>query len=276
MTSSSRFSQSSCVDRLAVVVLEHEPVGLVRIEGLGRAGALDRSLAGLERCVAPEVTLLAVAAREHAFVRDLDGRLDPVVVEAGVELEFELHRPLDAGHFAVDGARGVAELHRARDRHEVGEHHRPRLGLEGGLEHVGSFDVLLFGGELLGRSNREVPAAVLVEQRGEDARRLDVRKATPVDRAVGGDQRAGFEVPDDPVLLYRRESHTEPTEDPHIVPRDAVAPEGELRPTSRSLHRAAVEAEVRPAVLTPVGRPERADDACVSCVTRRARDRVRR
>src|SRR5258706_12066232 len=46
-------------------------------------------------------------------------------------------------------------------------------------------------------------AALLVEQRGEDARRVEPRGAEPVDRAVGRDQRGSLQISDQAVVLYR-------------------------------------------------------------------------
>ena len=52
----------------------------------------------------------------------------------------------------------------------------------------------------VGRPDPEVSALVRVEQRREDARRVEARGAEPVDRAVGADQRRRLKVADQPVI----------------------------------------------------------------------------
>jgi hypothetical protein len=58
----------------------------------------------------------------------------------------------------------------ARDRHEVGDGRSTFGGPECGFEDVAQFAVRLVGVEVAGRTNREVPGVVSVEQVGEDAR----------------------------------------------------------------------------------------------------------
>ena len=54
---------------------------------------------------------------------------------------------------------------------------------------------------------RKNAAAARVEDRAEEARRVEVRKAEPVDRAVEGDQGHRVQVADDAVVLDRRVAH---------------------------------------------------------------------
>src|SRR4029077_5413540 len=57
---------------------------------------------------------------------------------------------------------------------------------------------------LAGRRDAEVATLVGVEDRGEDAGRVEVREAQPVDRAVHTDERGRVHVADNTVLLDRQ------------------------------------------------------------------------
>ena len=92
----------------------------------------------------------------------------------------------------------------SRQRHRVG-HADAALGRgEGRLEHVRALEVAALGLEGGGRLEAERAAALGVEDPREHRRRVDVRQAEPVDRAVPGDQRGGPAVADERVLANRR------------------------------------------------------------------------
>ena len=77
----------------------------------------------------------------------------------------------------------------------------PSAGEEARDEDVRVGEVELLRRPALGRRGDPVVAAALpVEDRAEDARRVEVRAAVPVDRAVGAHERRRVEVADDPVL----------------------------------------------------------------------------
>jgi hypothetical protein len=64
---------------------------------------------------------------------------------------------------------------------------------------VRNFDSGIFDGKAVGRDAEQAPA-VGVEDRREDARRVEARAAVPVDRPVGADQRDGMQIADQAVL----------------------------------------------------------------------------
>ena len=99
----------------------------------------------------------------------------------------------------------VALARRRLDRHEV-LHLADPVGVEQARDQdvrVGEVELLRPRAGVRGR-DAVAAAAVGVEDRGEDARRVEARAAVPVDRAVGGDERDGVQVADDAVLLDRR------------------------------------------------------------------------
>jgi hypothetical protein len=63
--------------------------------------------------------------------------------------------------------------------------------------------VILLGGDIrdITRADLEMAALLLVEDRREDARRVEVWIAEPVDRSVHPDQRRAVHVADDAVIL---------------------------------------------------------------------------
>ena len=89
----------------------------------------------------------------------------------------------------------------AGDRHEVDHLTDAGLGHEPGDEDRGVREVQLLAGDgLHGGPDPEVPPSLVVEQRPEDARRVEPWCAEPVDGAVGGDERRGLEVADEAVV----------------------------------------------------------------------------
>ncbi len=141
----------------------------------------------------------AVAAEHRAGLRDLHGVRGPAVVEPGLQVHHELHaapghpqvshQPVPAGGPALD------------DRHEVQHLADPVGGHEPGDQHGRVWQVQLPGDVVVGGwRDPEVAAAVGVEQRRENAGRVEPRAAEEVHSAVSGHQRRGLQVPDEPVI----------------------------------------------------------------------------
>ncbi len=79
----------------------------------------------------------------------------------------------------------------------------PARGGEDGFEDVRALAVAALGLESLHGLEPEGAAALGVEDAREDARRVDVGEAEPVDRAVARDERAGTAVADQGVFADR-------------------------------------------------------------------------
>ena len=127
---------------------------------------------------------------------------------AVVEPRGALHREPD---LAADTAHhpdqpvAVADLMRVLDGHEVQHLANPVGGHEPGDQDGGVREVQLPGDVVvtLG-ADAEAPTVVVVKQGAEHTGRVEPRGAPPVDGAVGGDQRRGLEISDQPVLGDRR------------------------------------------------------------------------
>src|ERR671917_336914 len=127
------------------------------------------------------------------------------VVEGGKALDTEVNLPPDDPHVTDERV----TLPRARhDRHEVKGLGKSRRREEAGQEHVGIGQVELVAVSVLHRSQREMPALLLVEDGAEDTRGVEGGKAQPVYGAVGTDERRRVEVPDDTMVLYRQIPHS--------------------------------------------------------------------
>jgi hypothetical protein len=120
------------------------------------------------------------------------------VVEARGDVDDEAHLPSHRHHPADQAAR-------MRGDHEV--LHLPHSAghQEARDEDVGVGQVELLGlpAVAVGR-DPEQAAAVGVEDRREDARRVEARAAVPVDRPVGADEHDGVQVTDQAVLGDRQ------------------------------------------------------------------------
>ena len=179
--------------------LQHHPPGLAGAHGQGAghvvAVALHRPL---PRAVQGQ--LQGRGAEHRPVVGELQLMRLPAVVEPGRALEHKPHLAAHAPHHPdqpvpVAGPLGVV------DRHEVGHLADPVGGHEPGDQDGGVGKVQLPGDVVVALgADAETPAVVVVEQRGEHTRRVEPRAAEPVDGAVGGDQRRGLEVSDQPVL----------------------------------------------------------------------------
>ena len=142
--------------------------------------------------------------RAAAFQSDL--MRPPRVVESGLAFEPEAHGPAHGPHDANDLVRLLAAA-RVLDRHEV-DHFADPLGAEEARHQhvaVGQVHLLVLG--LVEAGDLEEASFVLVENRGEDAWRVEVRQAAPVDRTVHAHQRDRVQVADDTVGLDRLIGH---------------------------------------------------------------------
>ena len=83
------------------------------------------------------------------------------------------------------------------------------LGEEAGDQDVRLGPVDLFVDDSVGsrRTDTEVSALPLIQNRGEDARRIEMGETEPVDGAVHPDQRYCLQVSDDAIVLDRQVSH---------------------------------------------------------------------
>src|SRR5829696_3485550 len=90
-----------------------------------------------------------------------------------------------------------------RQRHGVGDADRAAARPVGGLEQVAVFQVLALGGEGLDRFEAKSTAALRVEDRSEDAARIQIWKAEPVDGSFGGHQGRGSSIADQGVVANR-------------------------------------------------------------------------
>ena len=111
-------------------------------------------------------------------------------------------------HLAADDSHPADELirrgSRAADRHVILDLANSVRVQESRDQDVGVGPIELLVAKIIaGRGDAEPPALLVVEDRGEDARRIEMRQAEPVDRAVHADQGRGPHVADDAVVLDR-------------------------------------------------------------------------
>ena len=174
------------------------------LAGRQRELAADRTVVQLAvaRAEETEHERLGPGLREPAARATLDARLRPAVVEARLEGPPQRDRPVECFDLPHQLAHrrdppAVAERHRVRHAHA------PLGGGEGRLEDVRIVEVAPLGLERGGRLEPERAAALGVQDPREHRRRVEVRQAEPVDRAVPGDQRGGPPVADERVLADR-------------------------------------------------------------------------
>ena len=143
-----------------------------------------------------------VAAQFHAV-------LAAGVIECGKALEPETNRAPNylgvADQLAV-GLLGLA-ARLAPDRHEIGDLRHALVGKETRDQDVGIGQIHLLDLRLGGGREAEIAADVLVEQRREDARGIEVGQAEPVDRTVSADKSDAAQVADDAVVRDREIAH---------------------------------------------------------------------
>src|SRR5262249_10023055 len=145
-----------------------------------------------------------VKDRATAFHSDL--MRPPCVVESRLAFEPEAHGPAYGPHDANDLVYLLATAH-VLDRHEVDHFADPLAAKKAGQQHVavGQVHLLVLG--LVEARDLEEASFALIENRGEDAWRVEVRKTTPVDRTVHAHQRDRVQVADDAVGLNRLIGH---------------------------------------------------------------------
>ena len=131
---------------------------------------------------------------------DLEGMPRPPVVEPRRAADLEADLPADGLHPSHD----TTGMSRRVDRHEVRDLGHALIAEEPGQEQIGVGQVELLVSRLLELgTDAEYPPALRVEQGGEHRRRVEVRQAEKVDRAVQTHQRRRLEVADDRVRLDR-------------------------------------------------------------------------
>src|SRR5829696_5438035 len=145
-----------------------------------------------------------VAAGRGVDVRTVlaDPGVDLAVVVARDDLDLEIHRaadPLDDAQDLGPGSRRPL----ARHRHAVDHGGLAALDPEAGLEHHRVAHIAAVNGGLapaLDGGDREVAAALPVEEPGEGAARVETWQTAPVDGAGARDQRRGLAVADQSVV----------------------------------------------------------------------------
>src|SRR5215210_9592176 len=127
------------------------------------------------------------------------------IVEGWKALDTEMNLPPDDPHVSHE----PVTLPRARhDWHEVEGLSKSRRREEAGQEHVGIGQVELVAVGVLHRSQREMPALLVVEDGAEHTRGVEGGQAHPVYGAVGTDERSRVQIPDDTVVLDRQIPHS--------------------------------------------------------------------
>ena len=163
--------------------------------------------------------------REPAFGPELDRlplRGRRTVVEHRLAHELDLHLPLDAFHQAHDQMIGVEVRGRARvrrallvvvpraDRERV-DHPQPALRRHPRrLDDVRPRHVAPPRGHEHAVRAHAPAARATIEHRSEDRRRVEVRQAHPLDRTVGGNERAGVAVGEEAVVGDCRKRRARP------------------------------------------------------------------
>src|SRR5215203_181908 len=127
------------------------------------------------------------------------------VVEGWQALDAEIHLPPYDPHVADEPVRLLRTRH---DRHEVKCLGKARRREEAGQEHVGIGQVELVAVGVLHRSQREMPAFLVVEDGAKNTRGVEGWQAQPVYGAIGTDERSRVQIPDDTVVLDRQIPHS--------------------------------------------------------------------
>ena len=192
----------------------------------------SRAVDDLERAARREAEPQLGRAEERAVRGERDLVAGARVVEARGDVDDEAHLPAH-GEYPADHAVAVRRLAAARRGHEV-LHLTHSVGhQEARDEDVGVGEVELLGAPAVavGRDAEQAPA-VGVEDRREDARRVEARAAVPVDRPVGADERDGVQVADQAVLGDGQVARPRPTARPALD--DACAISDSCRLTARA------------------------------------------
>ena len=125
---------------------------------------------------------LAAVGRDRCPAPATQTRRPAPVGEAGLDPPAHRHAPRQS----LDASSELASRRQADagQKHRVGHADHALLGNERRLQDVGLGHVAALGGELTRRGEPKAAAALRVENGGEDARRVEIRQAQPVDRAV--------------------------------------------------------------------------------------------
>src|SRR5208282_3862991 len=143
--------------------------------------------AGLVRTLAMEQNLLLALLQRVAGAAIVESR---VADHATLEMATD---GLGASHDTGTHAPGS-------NRHEIGYFQHAFLGQEPGQKDIGVGEInLLLLASLEQGGQGEATAFGRVQQRGKDGRRIKLREAHEVDRAVHGDQGDGIKVADDTI-----------------------------------------------------------------------------
>src|SRR5690606_13244409 len=125
-----------------------------------------------------------------------------------------------------------ALLLRGLDGEEVEQTRLAARGAEARLEHVRVGQVAAPGDEGRARRDREGAAALAIEERAEDRRRIEARQTEPVDGAGVRDQRRGPAIAEDRVSIDGGHAFDGEVSNGHAA---RAAPRSAYRPTlSRS------------------------------------------
>ena len=142
-----------------------------------------------------------IRARRHQqhLVAAPHPRDDGAVVEA----HHQFHAQRDAAAHAFDDAHDVPAF--IRERHIVDQPHAALVGVDVGLEDEAVVAIAAADAQHRPR-RRDQPPPMLrpPQERGEAGRRIEARKAQPVDGAVLANQGGGVTIADHGVVLYRQ------------------------------------------------------------------------
>src|SRR6185437_4682823 len=142
---------------------------------------------------------VAADGDESALRRGADPGLDLAEIESRHESDIELQSAADAFYHPHDLASRPLPAAAAHGE-EVDDARLAARRAEGGHQHQASLQVLAVRAEAPLGADLEVAAVVPVEQTPEAAVRIEARQATPVDRALPGDERRRVTVADERVV----------------------------------------------------------------------------
>src|SRR5262249_31364886 len=121
--------------------------------------------------------------KNRAAAFDSDLMRPPRVVESRLAFELEAHGPAHGPHDANDLVHLLAVAH-VLNRHEVDDFADTLRAKKARQQHVAVGQVHLLVLSLVKARDFEEASFALIENGGENAWRVELRKATPVDRTV--------------------------------------------------------------------------------------------
>ena len=175
-----------------------------RLTGAQLDLASDRALAGGRLVRAP--VLDGERAGPRSCDRDPEPPLDTSLRFGVPEAWFDAPAQGNVARKPLDSTGQLAKRREpgAGERHHINQAHHSTAGMERRLKHVRARPVLPLDAVRLARSQLEAAAPLGVKQRREQARRIEVRHAQPVDCSVTSDQRHGPAIADRSVIADRR------------------------------------------------------------------------